>query len=278
MRNLIYYLFMEKIIIKKNHPVFWKSEAEEFEILCNPSKRQELWEYICSVGLRHKKSQRFLAGSDDLEMIELQDYLHHSWWKDEARKILEKRGFMAPITVDQDGFKAWLSHSWTKSVNRYATDIAYSIANLELFGAGHEESSRLDDSQIISLLEQGNEGEIKKRIRQKLSGNTLLLFLQKAPLEMLFRYVQAFSLETDEQQCALLKRECDALTWLYANIYTFKPQAMKMIKASGNLPLWHTVIIQKYATQHNLVHKFGNIGNVHQRLTASFNRKYETQF
>ena len=74
---------MNNIIIQGEHPVFWKTCAEEIALI-DGGYSDELEEYICWHGLRHKQARIHLGLSDNLKAVRLYNRMFISDWPEEV--------------------------------------------------------------------------------------------------------------------------------------------------------------------------------------------------
>ncbi len=263
-----------KIKIEMTHPVYIKNEMEELKLL-KSGNRSEIFDHICCHGFNSDKAQVELASGNDLEMINLQTYVHSPGWNAPALDILQKRHLIEENTTSLDDVKIWLHHLLYVSPTSFPRESDYACRK-DWYLAGRILTPRLSQEELVSILNSDNIDAIKA-IDRKLPDELLPLFVKKAPIETLFRYIFRFKL-TGSAQCELIARGHDALTWQMVVYYALEPEAMDMIRIAGNLPLLYAATIRTYGWDFKGEQQCGSIQKWQEELTNQFNWLHQTYF
>lgn len=266
---------MKKIKIEMEHPVFIKSEAEELALLSS-ANRTEIFDYVCCHGFQSDKAQTNLALSNDLQAINLQTYVHAPSWNLPARNILQNRGLLQSSEASFTDLKNWLHHVLMVSPTSFSRESEYACLKDWYLSGRCILPPRLSTEELLCIL-NSNDTEAIKEIDREVPDELLPLFVQKAPIETLFRYIFRFKLN-ESGQCELIARGHDALTWQLVIYYALEQDAMDMIRVSGNLPLLYTATIRTYGWEYTKEKQFGSTRNWQLELTKQFNWLHQTRF
>lgn len=262
------------IAIKAQHPVYIRNAEEEVQLLKN-GLYSEKADYICCHTFKSREAQMLLI-DDEPELIELQSYMSKASWHPEVRTILEARGELTPNYYDATDFKKWLHHVLCKSSSDSYDDKMRAIEERALSAAGAKVCSVRSYEDFKKIILDGVPLEIRK-LDHELPSELVGPYVQKAPIESVFRYLKNFNIDTADGQKNLLKRQRDALTWQMVSYCSLHPETMQMIEASGNLPLLYAATIRTYGWDVKKSLELGSIRTLQEHLTAEFNKKYGTE-
>lgn len=266
---------MDKIIISGKHPVFIKNDEEETEMLL-AGNEQECFYYICFHGIRTLTGQKQLAAGDK-KWILLQENVHPETWHYRIREQLRERGIIQRDEVSDDKakeiFEQWLYHNLMRSPLSFASDKEYGIFSQMLLAAGAVYTKPLDESEELSLLASGDWQKIRAYGR-RWHPKAEVVFFNTAPIEFIFAYLRLFRPQTDEAECAIIRRGDSVLTWYLVFHFSLSYPASRIIKKSGNRYIWKQAVMRNYSFVHRYEQKFGSICNWQMQLEKSFDRKY----
>lgn len=262
---------MNNIIIQGEHPVFWKTCAEEIALI-DGDYSDELEEYICWHGLRHKQARIHLGLSDNLKAVRLYNRMFISDWPEEVFPRLEELGLKTANNTSDEEYlqrlKDFFNHCYQGSMKNQKS---YAVRGEFLMGAGAPCPIVTTEAEQQQWF-RDRDWERIRTFKGKWKGNAALDFIAMKDTIALFNYLHVFSFQTDEQQCAVIKLENSSLTWFLCQQQFLGIPAQRLIWESGNEALWKKVLIFTYMDDYRFVRHFGCANNWIAKLKENFNR------
>ncbi len=255
--------------------MFLKTPMEEVNLLRRDDE-QEIFYYICCHGIASYLGQKMMLKNYP-KWIRLQEITHAEIWHVDLQDELSKQGYGSATDMSdekcKDGFMRWLHHKLMVSPLSFPSEKEYGITSQLLLASGVRLSPALSCEEEIKLLLTKDWDKIRDYSR-RFHPHAEKLFFETAPVELIFGYIRHFRPQTDECECAILKRNNSYLSWQLISYYSLRPQARKLVKMSGNMYAWKWTVLRCYGFDSRLEQKFGSIRATQAKLEKSFNKKY----
>lgn len=262
---------MNNIIIKGEHPVFWKTCAEEIALI-DRGYSDELEEYICWNGLRHKQARIHLGQKGNLKAILLYNRMFGLDWPEEVFPRLKELGLKTAGNTDtaeyHQRFKDFFNHCYHGSMKDQK---AYAVRTKFLIGAGAPCPVITTEAEQRQWF-RDRDWERIRTYNGRWKGDAALDFIAMKDIIALFNYQQAFTFRTDAQQCAVIRLENSSLTWFMVFRQSIGVPAQRLIWESRNMALWKTAVMVNYGWMFKFEQRFGNLANWQHKLNENFDR------